>query len=434
MILPLPALLAVIFILGYLAIALEGSLRVQKAAAALILGALLWTIIALGGGPQAIERLPEHLADVAAVIFFLLGAMTIVEVIDSHEGFAVLTSRITTKDTRKLLWIVSFFAFFLSAVLDNLTTTIVMLAIAGKLVPSKKDRLFFAGMIVIAANAGGAFTPIGDVTTTMLWIAGRISALSIIERLFVPSLLNLVVPLIVATFMVGKAGSALTAEEVQAVATRAARTGEARTSRLESTIILVLGVGLLIAVPLFKILTHLPPWVGMLFALGVLWLVTELLHRGKEEETRSSLGPTTALNRIDMSSVMFFIGILLAVSALQSAGILSGLADWLGQRFADTRIVVFFLGLLSAVVDNVPLVAGAIGMYSLSTYPMDNVIWEFLAYTAGTGGSILIIGSAAGVVAMGIENISFGWYLRRIAPLALLGYLAGCGTYILMVH
>jgi Na+/H+ antiporter NhaD/arsenite permease-like protein len=415
-------IIAIVFVLGYLVIALERRLRVEKAATALILGCVLWVLLALTGegGHDLLPSLGEHLSEIAAIVFFLLGAMTIVEVIDEHEGFNVITSRIRTKNLRALLWIVSLLSFFLSAFLDNLTTTIVMIAIAQKLVAKKEDRLVFAGMIVIAANSGGAFSPIGDVTTTMLWIGGRISAPRIIERLFLPSLVSLLVPLAAMTFVL----------KGDAAGERAVGGAESAVSAAERSAVLLIGIALLVGVPVFKMLTGLPPYLGILLALGVLWLVTELMHRGKPDQLRAGLGPERAFAEIDHPSLLFFLGILLAVAALETAGLLAGVSAWLDAKVGDQSLIVVILGFLSAIVDNVPIVSAAMGMFSLDRFPMDHRLWELLAYCAGTGGSMLIIGSAAGVAAMGIERVSFGWYLKRITPFALLGFLAGAAVYL----
>ncbi|HUW40254.1 MAG TPA: sodium:proton antiporter NhaD [Rectinemataceae bacterium] len=416
------SILSIAFIIGYFIIALERRLRVEKAASALILGCILWVILALtgSGGHGLLGELETHLSEIAAIVFFLLGAMTIVEVIGEHDGFAILTSRIRTKNLRGLLWIVSFLTFFLSPFLDNLTTTIVMIAISQKLVTKSENRLFFAGMIVVAANAGGAFSPIGDVTTTMLWIGGQISAQRIIARLFLPSLVSLLVPLAIATFFV----------KGQALDTGPDAAKDVQASPTERRAVLVIGIALLVGVPFFKIVTGLPPYLGILFALGILWLITDLMHRGKPEHQRAGLGPASAFAEIDLPSLLFFIGILLAVAALQTAGVLAEASAWLSAKVRSQDLMVVILGFLSSVVDNVPLVSAAMGMFSLDKFPMDHRVWELLAYCAGTGGSMLVIGSAAGIAAMGIERISFGWYLKRITPLALLGFLAGVAVYL----
>ena len=412
-----------IFVIAYAAIALEHPLRINKSATALVGAGLLWTVYAvLSGDPALIDKqLNESVSSTAQIIFFLIGAMTIVEVIDAHNGFEVITSLIRTRKQVTLMWLVGFVTFFLSAVLDNLTTTIVMISLMGKLLANQSDRLFFAAMIVIAANAGGAWSAIGDVTTTMLWIGGQITPLAIIKGVFLASLVNLVLPL----FFVGLA---LKGKEI--VAPDGERT-ISRTSVFERNMTFFLGLGILVLVPAFKAVTHLPPFMGILFGLGILWLVGELIHRDKEWEEKKPLTLVNALGRIDMSSIVFFIGILLAVAALEHTHVLQMLARWLDANVGRLDVIVVLLGLLSAIIDNVPLVAASMGMYSLSQYPPDSFLWEFVAYCAGTGGSILIIGSAAGVAAMGLEKIEFFWYVRRISGLALLGYFGGVAVYIL---
>jgi Na+/H+ antiporter NhaD/arsenite permease-like protein len=419
------AALVIIFIIGYLAIAFEHSVRVNKAASALITGVLCWTVYILNAPDHELvnHQLLEHLGDIAGILFFLLGAMTIVELIDAHDGFHIITQRIRTTDKRKLLWLVSFIAFFLSAVLDNLTTAIVMVSLLRKLVPDKETRLLFCGMVVIAANAGGAWSPIGDVTTTMLWIGGQITAVNIIQIVFLPSVVSLVVPLAVLSLMIkGKMAPAETRDEPLQEVTNTAS---------DRNIVFGTGVLILLLVPVFKTVTHLPPFMGILLGLGIMWLVTEIIHSAKDVSDRDVVSVQYALRKIDTPSILFFLGILASVAALQSTGILGGLAMQLDESIGDERLIVGIIGLLSSIVDNVPLVAAAMGMYSLEQYPTDHFFWEFLAYCAGTGGSILIIGSAAGVAAMGIEKIEFFWYLRRIAWLALIGYIAGALTFIL---
>lgn len=415
-------LLVLIFIATYAAIAFEHPLGVNKSAPALIGAGLLWTIYAMHAGEVG-HQLNETLASVAQITFFLMGAMTIVEVIDAHDGFEVITDRIRTRSMVKLLWLIGVVTFFLSAVLDNLTTTIVMLSVSRKLLAQREDRLFIAGIIVIAANAGGAWSPIGDVTTTMLWIGGQISALGIIHGLILPSLINLLVPLVIVSLWFR--GRAIVAPD--------AATQEAGiASAFEKNLMFFFGIGVLCAVPVFKTLTHLPPFMGVMFGLGLLWLVGERLHSGKRDDDKHHLTLASALQRIDMASLVFFIGILLAVATLEHSHALSALASWLDVHAGNQGLIVYLLGLTSAVVDNVPLVAASMGMYSLADYPTDNFLWEFLAYAAGTGGSILIIGSAAGVAAMGIEKIEFFWYVRKISLLALIGYSAGAAVYVLM--
>lgn len=414
-----------VFVLAYAAIALEHPIRINKAASALVGAGLLWTIYALGQGePQVIsEQLGESLMGTAQIVFFLMGAMTIVEVVDAHNGFAVITQRIRTTQLSSLIWLVGFVTFFLSAILDNLTTTIVMISLMRTLLAKHDDRLFFAGIIVIAANSGGAWSPIGDVTTTMLWIGGQITSLAIIKSVFLPALISMVVPLAFTAYV-------LRGRLVEPPAARISTHGLSTTG-FERNLMFFLGLGILVAVPAFKTLTHLPPFMGILFGLGILWLVGDLVHRHKEEESRQHLTLVHALSRIDMSSIVFFIGILLAVATLEHTHILTSLADWLDRNVGRQDIIILIIGLVSAIVDNVPLVAASMGMYSLADYPPDHFLWQFLAYCAGTGGSILIIGSAAGVAAMGLEKIHFFWYVKRISGLALLGYFAGAAVYLL---
>lgn len=445
-----------VFVLGYAAIALEHPIKINKTASALLTAVLSWTIIALFPIPDSIfsaeifthfveklklegaidglsqteifreyagHELAHHLSSIAEILFFLLGAMTIVELIDSHQGFKVITNRIKTKDSQMLLIIVSVLAFFLSAVLDNLTTAIVMVSLLRKLVHNHVQRKLYAGMVIIAANAGGAWSPIGDVTTTMLWIGGQISAVNIMKTLFLPSLVCLAIPLlIVARKMRGRVIRApydyVAAEHMELV----------KGSRL----MLVMGVGALLFVPIFKTVTHLPPYLGMLFGLGVLWVVSEMIHIDKTEEEKKPYSAIHALSKIDTSSVLFFLGILLAISALETMNILRITAEWLNDSIGNMKVIVYVIGLLSAVVDNVPLVAASMGMYDLNTYPMDHWMWEMMAYCAGTGGSILIIGSAAGVAVMGMERINFIWYFKKISLLAFIGYTAGALVYLLI--
>jgi len=414
--------IAAIFVLAYAAIALEHPLRVNKSATALLGAGLLWTIYSVATGDHALvgRQLDESVGSTAQIVFFLIGAMTIVEVIDAHDGFEVITSLIRTTSQVALIWLIGFVTFFLSAILDNLTTTIVMISLIQKLIARRDDRLLFASLIVIAANAGGAWTVIGDVTTTMLWIGGQISPLKIMSAVFLPSLLNLLVPLVFISFSL----------KGKTIAPPSKDTGLLVVDRFERNLMFYLGLGTLIAVPAFKAVTHLAPFMGILFGLGVLWLVGEIVHRHKDEHVRQPLTLVHALARIDMSSIVFFVGILLAVACLDHAGLLSMLAKWLDATLGRQDVIVVALGLLSAIIDNVPLVAATMGMYDLAHYPPDSFIWEFIAYCAGTGGSILIIGSAAGVAAMGLERIEFLWYARRIAGPALAGYLAGAVVYI----
>ena len=421
--------LIIVFVLAYAAIALEHPIKINKSASALLGAGLLWTIYATLSPPDThvSEHLSETLIGTAQIVFFLLGAMTIVEVVDAHNGFEVITRRIRTQKLSTLAWLVGWVTFFLSAVLDNLTTTIVMVSLMKKLLDRRDDRLFFAGIIIIAANAGGAWTPIGDVTTTMLWIGGQITALEIMKGLFIPSVLNLLIPLGVTSYI-------LRGKDVIAPDGAALNNSKAQTSLFEQNLMFFLGLGMLIAVPIFKTVTHLPPFMGVMLGLGILWLVGDLIHREKDDEEKHPLTLAHALSRIDMSSITFFIGILLAVATLEHTHILSGLAKWFDDTIGRQDVIVMVIGLISAVVDNVPLVAASMGMYSLNQYPTDSFIWEFLAYCAGTGGSILIIGSAAGVAAMGLEKIDFIWYVRKISLLAALGYFAGAFAYIVQYN
>jgi Na+/H+ antiporter NhaD/arsenite permease-like protein len=416
--------LILIFVLVYAAIALEHPLKVNKSATALLGAGLLWTIYAIATADAHLvgEQLNESLMGTAQIVFFLMGAMTIVEVVDAHNGFEVITSRIKTTKLSTLMWMVGFVSFFLSSILDNLTTTIVMVSLMKKLLDKREDRLFFAGIIVIAANAGGAWTPIGDVTTTMLWIGGQITAVEIMKGLFIPSMINLLVPLGVTAWILGSrpviAPQRIEGEEVF------------ETSAFERNLMFYMGLAILVLVPVFKTVTHLPPFMGILLGLGLLWMVGDVVHRKEEDLRKQRLTLARALTRIDMSSIVFFIGILLSVAVLEHTHILGNIAKWLDATVGRQDIIVMLIGLVSAVVDNVPLVAASMGMYSMAQYPADSFLWEFMAYCAGTGGSILIIGSAAGVAAMGLEKIDFLWYMKKISGLALLGYFAGALFYI----
>lgn len=417
-------LLIGIFILGYIAIATEHVIKINKAATALITGVLCWTVYILSSDDKhhVAEELTGHLGELSGILFFLMGAMAIVELIDAHNGFEIITSRITQTNKGKLLWIIGGITFFLSPVLDNLTTTIVMVSLLRKLINDPKERLFFIGMIVIAANAGGAWSPIGDVTTTMLWIGGQITAGSIIANLFLPSLVCLVVPLLVLSFK-------LKGRIERPVMT--VNDNSNHLSKRHQYIVFFSGILVLILVPVFKTLTHLPPYMGILLGLGILWIITEVIHGGKDEQDRHVLSVAHALRKIDSPSILFFLGILVSIAALQATGVLADMADWMSAYFKDDNVIVITMGLLSSIIDNVPLVAASQGMYSLHQYPTDHSFWQFLAYCTGTGGSALIIGSAAGVAAMGMEKVSFFWYLKRITWLALIGYFAGAGVYLL---
>ncbi len=440
-------IMILIFVLGYTAIALEHTIKIDKAASALFIGVMLWTlfmldsvnILNLGFSPGwietkgkldithfIVEELEHHLIEIAEILFFLLGAMTIVEVVDQHEGFKIITDRINAKKKSSLLWILGIITFFMSAALDNLTTTIVMIALLRKLIEDKKTRWIFASIIVIAANAGGAWSPIGDVTTIMLWIGGQITAMAIIKGVLLPSIMNLVVPLGILSFI------------LQGNVEKPAKNDDEKefTSARHRKIIFCIGIGALLFVPIFKTYTHLPPYMGMLLGLSILWMTTEIMLAKKAPEFKKKLTVYNVLKRIDTPTIFFFMGILSAVAALQSAGHLAQLGGWLDEiTNKNVYVINIVIGILSSIIDNVPLVAGSMGMYpiqSAGAFAVDGTFWEFLAYCAGTGGSILIIGSAAGVAAMGLEKIDFMWYLKKISLLALIGYLAGCGTYILL--
>ena len=417
-------LMIAIFVIGYAMIALEHPLKINKSATAVLLAAVIWAVFALFGPGIKDGALIHHLGETAEILFFLLGAMTIVEIIDKHDGFSIITDRITTTSKRKLLWIISILTFFMSAVLDNLTTSIVMCALLRKLVGDKNTRWFFAGMVILAANAGGAWSPIGDVTTIMLWIKGNITAGSIILETIIPSLVSLLVPVaIIGMTMKGKLERP---EKVESEATSSV-------TRKQSLLILCMGVALLLFVPFFKTITHLPPYLGILFGLGILWITTEIMHKNNPTNY-SRLNVTAIIQKVDVPSVLFFLGILMAVSCLNEAGHLGLLAGALNE-LGNVYVINIVIGVLSSIIDNVPLVAAAMGMYPVEAtgaFMIDGAFWEGLAYCAGTGGSLLIIGSAAGVAVMGMEKIDFIWYLKKISLWALIGYLAGAGTFYLM--
>ncbi len=450
-------IIIIVFIIGYIAIAFEHSLKINKTATALLTGVICWTLFVLSSPPESVltsthftdylkvlqvalgnkisalsqyeifrgfvvSELSHHLAKIAEILFFLMGAMTIVELVDAHHGFHIITDMITTKNPKKLLWIVCWITFFLSAVLDNLTTSIVMVSLIRKLISDKEMRLFFAGMIVIAANAGGAWTPIGDLTTTMLWIGGQITTLNIMKTLFIPSIVCMLAPLLYLSFTL-KGGLGETQRKY---------TKEISEMPGGGKLMLILGIVALISVPVFKTYTYLPPYVGMLAGLGILWIVSELIHPELDEAIKKNYTAAGALSRIDVSSVLFFLGILMAVGALESMQTLHSFAAFLADNVGDNRIIITLIGLLSAIVDNVPLVAASMGMYSLDVYQQDHMIWEYLAYCTGTGGSILIIGSAAGIAVMGMEKIDFIWYIKKISLIALIGYFAGAATYLIL--
>ena len=424
-------LMIAVFVLGYAAIALEHPIKIDKAASALITGVVVWTLFVFTGADSHFieEELLHHLSEISSILFFLLGAMTIVELVDAHEGFAIITDKITTTKKVRLIWIISVLTFFFSAALDNLTTSIVMISLLRKLIEDKHDRWFFAGIVVVAANAGGAWSPIGDVTTTMLWIGGQLSTMTIITTLFIPSLVAMLVPLTILTFTLkGDVQRPIRVEGLEHYVNP--------TTNFERNLIFFLGLAGLLFVPIFKTVTHLPPFMGMMLSLGVLWTATEIIHRSKNSEDKSQLSVIGVLRKVDTASVLFFLGILLAVAGLQSAGHLVVMAGALDNLFAGNVYAInIVIGLLSSIVDNVPLVAGSMGMYEVAeagNFAKDGVFWQFLAFCAGTGGSALIIGSAAGVAVMGLEKIDFVWYLKKISILALVGYFAGAGTYILI--
>lgn len=457
------AIMIVLFLLGYLAIALEHQISVNKAATALVLCGLLWTLYIVESpsilsnssefaeywkntpddiipfGEKVISyvtgvEIIEHIGDVAEILFFLMGAMTIVELIDIHGGFSIITNRIRLKNKRKLLCAIVIVTFFMSAILDNLTTTIVILMMLRKLIQDQKERWLFAGLVIIAANSGGAFSPIGDVTTIMLWVRGNVSAGSIIPSLILPSIISVLIPLFFASRMLHESEDNV----VPAVENKNQKSYATMSyiSSKEQKIIFFLGVGSLIFVPIFKSLTHLPPFLGVLLGLSVLWFYTEIMYQKKDIPSGSRVTIPYALSRIDMTTILFFLGILMSVAALQCAGILTSLSETLDNVFnKNVYAINIVIGFLSSIVDNVPLVAGAMGMYeaeSVGAFAPDGVFWLMLAYCAGVGGSMLIVGSAAGVVAMGLEKITFGWYLKHISWMAVLGYLAGAVVFVLM--
>ena len=421
----LDIIIPLIFIAGYLLIALEHNTHINKAAPALLTGVALWTVAAFVIPHEANKELLHHLGDISQLLFFLLGAMTIVELVDAHEGFSLVTRFVRSETTKGLIWTIGFATFFLSAVLDNLTTTIVMISLVRRLVPDNQTRWPLVAIIVIAANAGGAWSPIGDLTTTMLWLGNQITTMGIIKALIVPSLVCLIIPLLAMSRVVPNVPVAKSSD----------MHGKTTLPAWERNLVFFLGIAALLFVPVFKTITHLPPYMGILFGVGVLWATTEWIHRHKPVEEKSHVTVAAVLRRVDVPSVLFFLGILLAVAALQSLGQLDNLAHVLQETFGNVYLINIAIGVLSAVIDNVPLVAAALKMYAIEPtgqFATDGAFWELLALAAGTGGSCLIIGSAAGVAAMGMENISFGWYLRKASIPALLGLLAGVGTYALM--
>jgi Na+/H+ antiporter NhaD/arsenite permease-like protein len=451
-------IIVAVFIVGYILIALEHPLKINKTASAILTGVICWTLFIISDPTAALvssdhfndflnvlkqevgaekfgnysqtevfqhfvtHQLSEHLSKISEILFFLLGAMTIVELIDAHHGFRFITDKIKTSNPKILLWIVCSIAFFLSGILDNLTTTIVMVSLIRKLVPNREMKLLMIGMIIISANAGGAWTPMGDVTTTMLWIGGQVSTFNIMKVLLVPSLVCMLLPLLYLTVTLkGEIGNPTDHK----IKDHSKMVGGGK-------LMLILGIMIMVGVPIFKIVTHLPPYVAMLAGLGILWVVSELIHPELDEAIKKNYTAAGALSRIDVPSILFFLGILLAVACLESMLTLQHLSQYLEQSIGNRSVIITLIGIFSALVDNVPLVAASMGMYSLENFSTDHFIWEYLAYCAGTGGSILIIGSAAGVAAMGMEKIDFIWYLKKISLLALLGYAGGAAVYLLL--
>lgn len=417
----LASTLIVIFSLGYLVIIFEKFLHVNKAAIALVMGVFCWLLFFAAHESAAIstENITKQVSEIAQIIFFLLGAMVIVELIDSHNGFKIFTKILYTSSKRRMLWFLLGISFFMSAILDNLTTMIVMVSLLRKMIPNQRDRWLLGSLVVIAVNAGGAWTPIGDVTTTMLWINGKITSLETIKALFIPSIVSVVVPALIATFLIkGKHQKEETSFILLPMEPGAKR-------------VLAMGMVSLIMVPVWKGVFGLPPFMGILIGLGLLWLITDLIHFRYGEE-RWHLRVVHILTKIDTSGILFFLGILLAIDALATAGLLQSLADLLRSWMPNQTYVAVIIGFISSILDNVPLVAATMEMYDMRTYPLDSSLWQMIAFAAGTGGSILIIGSAAGVAFMGMEKVDFLWYLKKISLIALIGYLAGFGVYILL--
>ncbi len=437
-------LIVIVFILGYILIAFEHKLKIDKASTSLLTGVICWLILLFGIGdmpvnslisggettsaPYVREALFHHLGSISEILFFLLGAMTIVELIDVHHGFRVITEKINTSNRISLLWMISWITFFLSAGLDNLTTAIVMCALLRKILKKEEDLWLFGGFVIIAANSGGAWSPIGDVTTIMLWIGGQVTTLNIIESTFLASTGSLIVPLLFASYFLRKEKTSLEILSHKEIKSNV------ETTTFERNLLFFVGIASLLAVPVFKSITHLPPYMGILFMLGLLWFMTDVIHRHKTPEIRREFSVAYILHKIDTPTILFFLGILLAVSSLDVSGHLHILAEVLDKNLGNIYLINGSIGILSAVVDNVPLVAACMGMYNLTEFPQDHNFWELLAYCAGTGGSLLIIGSAAGVAAMGILKINFHWYLMRISLYALSGYLAGIAVYYLQHH
>ena len=422
----LNVLLIIVFVISYSLMAFEHKININKAAIALFSGVLSWILVMIYSINIEVqhELLMHHVSEIAGILFFLMGAMTIVELIDAHNGFDIITSQLIKVKPFNLIWLVAVVTFILSAVLDNLTTTILIVSLLRKLLPEGKLRLYFAGLVIIAANAGGAFSPIGDVTTTMLWIGGQISAPKIISALFLPSIINLLFPLVIINLIIKKqklfnVNSFIKPETFLQ-------------KESSSTFILCIGLLILIAVPVLKVIFHLPPFMGVLFGLGLLWCITEIKNGKRDDIDKKNYSVAFALRNIDTPSILFFLGILLSISALQTSGVLSDFAVVLNKTISSQNLILAFTGFVSAVIDNVPLVAAYQGMYPLNDFHADSSFWHLLAYCSGTGGSILIIGSAAGVVAMGIEKISFSWYFKNMSWLSVLGYLVGFALYVML--
>lgn len=417
-------LILVVFVLGYLLITLEHSIHINKAATALITAVVCWTILVSSITTQvaALGALGHHLTSIAEIVFFLLGAMTIVELIDAHDGFQNITEKIKTTNKTKLIWTIALVTFFLSAVLDNLTSTIVMISIINKLVKDKMVKWQLLGLVIISSNAGGAWSPIGDVTTTMLWIGHQVTPLNIIKETFFASLACMVVPTLIISYRIKG-----TIDLHETTITNQNALSNAR----DRNLVFFIGIACLLFVPIFKTITHLPPYMGMLFSLGLMWVLTELMHSKKDIDEKGTLSVNHALRKIDTPSILFFFGILMSIAALEQVGLLTRLATYLEHQFGDIKVIAIVIGLLSSVLDNVPMVAAIQSMYSLNVYPTDHYFWELLAYTAGTGGSVLIIGSAAGVAVMGIEKVDFFWYLKNISWVAFIGFITGAIVFII---
>lgn len=417
-------LLLATFILGYVLITLEHTIHINKAAIALITAFICWTILVLNPTYKdaSLESLGHHLSSIAEIVFFLLGAMTIVELIDAHDGFQNITEKIKTINKTKFIWTIALVTFFLSAVLDNLTSTIVMISIINKLVKEKQIKWQLLGLVIISSNAGGAWSPIGDVTTTMLWIGQQVTPLNIIKETFLASFTCMVVPTLIINYRIkGKIDLFEKSEKNLNPISRAS----------DRNLVFFIGLACLLFVPVFKAITHLPPYMGMLFSLGMMWVLTEIMHSKKDTDEKGVLSVNHALRKIDTPSILFFFGILMSIASLEQVGLLKDAATYLDHTIGNIKFIAMLIGLLSSVLDNVPMVAALQSMYSLDMYPTDHYFWEFLAYTAGTGGSVLIIGSAAGVAVMGIEKIDFFWYLKNISWVALIGFITGALVFIL---